>query len=419
MEASVPSSREMPRMDQIRHLNHTASTLWDDGVCTVCGAKDFFDFLELKNIPTQDGVLWLTREEAITAPRADISLSMCSTCGYIGNRLFKPDLVTFIGYNISLEHSPHYQEFIRSLASRLIEEYNLRGKIILDIGCGNGFFLKTMCGLGGCKGVGIDPSYTHVDGSHADNQQILFIKDFYSERYAQYQADLVCCRQVIDHLGSPKAFLSMVRRAMGDRPGSLAYFEVPNPERTLQQFVPWNLGYEHGSWFFAESFRLLFELCGFNVRKVSPCNDQEYLGIEAVPSRKHDLKETPSPCLAVKRLADDLKVLSHHFREIVSTWDERIQRIKRQRIRAIPWGAGTRAISFLSIFNVQQLMPFIVDINPARIGKYLPGTGQQVVPPDFLIDHKPDLVIITNPTYQSEIQEQARQLGLTCDFLTL
>jgi len=400
-------------------LRQRDGTLWGEGVCTVCGATDLLDFFELNRIPTQDGVLWPTREDARNAPRGDISLSLCLNCGYVGNRSFEPDLVRFINYNISLEHSPVYQSFIRSLATRLIERYNLREKTVLEVGCGNGYFLKTICALGRNKGVGFDPSYVDVSGSGASSQDILFIKDYYSERYAQYHGDLVCCRQVIDHLGSPKAFLKMVRRLIGERLGTSVYFEVPNPERTLQEFVPWNVGYEHGSWFFPESFRLLFESSGFDVREVTPCHDREYLGIEAVPAATIHLGTERRPNSEISRLADQFKTLSQRFRETVSAWQERLQRMESDGKRVIPWGAGGRAIYFLSVFNVQQLMPYVVDINPGRTGKYLPGTAQQVVPPEFLIEYKPDVVIITNPTYQFEIREHARRLGIMCDFVAL
>ena len=93
--------------------------------------------------------------------------------------------------------------------------------------------------------------------------------------------------------------------------------------------------------------------------------------------------------------------------------------MKRDNTRAIPWGAGERGIGFLSSLNIQDLMPFIVDINPDRIGKYLPGTGQKVVPPGFLTEYKPDVIIVTNPTYETEIKEHARKLGVSPDFLVL
>jgi SAM-dependent methyltransferase len=394
-------------------------TLWGDGVCTVCGATEFLDFFEASGIPAQDGVLWPTHEEAMKAPRGDISLGLCLNCGFIGNWLFQPDLLRFVGYNVSLEHSPLYQKFIKALAARLIEQYDIREKLVLEVGCGNGFFLRTICAAGKNKGIGFDPSYVGVDGSGVNAQDILFIKDYYSERYAQHHGDLVCCRQVIDHLASPKAFLKMIRRSMGDRLDAVAYFEVPNPERRFQQLVPWNVGYEHGSWFFPDAFRSLFELSGFDVRAVSPCYGGEYLGIEAVPAADCSTRERTARRTAVLELAGRLKALSQRGRDTVSTWKERLRKMKRENTRAIPWGAGERGIGFLSSLDIRELMPFIVDINPGRIGKYLPGTGQKVMPPEFLTEYKPNLIIVTNPTYQTEIQEHARKLGVSSDFITL
>jgi hypothetical protein len=209
----------------------------------------------------------------------------------------------------------------------------------------------------------------------------------------------------------------MVRHLIGEKMDSVVYFEVPSPERRLQQFVPWNVGYEHGSFFFPESFRLLFELSGFDVKNISPCHDGVYLGIEAVPSPGSSGK--PVSGVDTSRLAEDLGTLSSRFEAEVSSWKERLEQMEREGIRAIPWGAGELGIGFLNILNIQQLMPFIVDINPDRVGKYLPGTGQEVVAPEFLVEYKPDLIIITNSTYKTEIQEHATELGVTCDFLVL
>lgn len=392
-------------------------TLWGDGVCTLCSGTEFLSFFEVKGMPAQDGVLWPTYDEAVKAPRGDISLSLCLNCGFIGNRLFQPDLLRFVGYNVSLEHSPLYQKFINTLSSRLIERYDLREKVVLEVGCGNGFFLRTICAEGKNKGIGFDPSYAGDRG--LSGQEILFIKDYYSERHAQHRGDLVCCRQVIDHLGSPKAFLKMIRRLMGDRRDAVAYFEVPNPERRFEQLVPWNVGYEHGSWFFPEAFSALFELSGFDVREVAACHSGEYLGIEAVPRKAPHLTGESARRTAALRLAEDLKTRAQRCRETVSSWEERLRKMRQDSTRAIPWGAGERGIGFLSSLNIQDLMPFIVDINPGRIGKYLPGTGQKVVPPEFLTEYKPDVIIVTNPAYEAEIKEHARKLGVSAEFVIL
>ena len=62
-------------------------------------------------------------------------------------------------YENSLHFSPGFQKFAADLADRLITRYNLRGKDVIDIGCGKGDFLKLICARGGNRGVGFDPSY--------------------------------------------------------------------------------------------------------------------------------------------------------------------------------------------------------------------------------------------------------------------
>ena len=53
---------------------------------------------------------------------------------------------------------------------------------------------------------------------------------------------------------------------------------------------------------------------------------------------------------------------------------------------------------------------YVVDINPYRVGKFLPGTGQRIVAPSFLHDYRPDNVVIMNPVYRDEVErELARQ----------
>jgi hypothetical protein len=209
----------------------------------------------------------------------------------------------------------------------------------------------------------------------------------------------------------------MVRGSIGERTGTVAYFEVPNPDRRLLEFNPWKAGYEHGSFFFPESFRLLFELCGFEVKSVTPVHSGDYLGIEAVAA--NDVSPQPVSDDVIRPLAEALEPLASQYDAEVSGWKARLAQMDRDGVKAIPWGAGEHGIGFLNVLGIQDQMPYIVDINTYRQGKYVPGTGQQVVAPEFLVEYNPDLVIITLPVYENEIKEQVKQLGVSCDFLVL
>jgi hypothetical protein len=56
---------------------------------------------------------------------------------------------------------------------------------------------------------------------------------------------------------------------------------------------------------------------------------------------------------------------------------------------------------------------YAVDINPREQGNYIPGTGQQIVSPNFLKKHRPHVIIVMNPIYKHEIQQTIKKLGLT------
>ncbi len=81
-------------------------------------------------------------------------------------------------------------------------------------------------------------------------------------------------------------------------------------------------------------------------------------------------------------------------------------------------GQQLRNLHF-NLFDLKKVVPFIVDINIKRQGKYLPGSGQAIVSPEFVAEYQPDLIIITNPTYAKEITTHVRKLGVDPDFWIL
>ena len=97
----------------------------------------------------------------------------------------------------------------------------------------------------------------------------------------------------------------------------------------------------------------------------------------------------------------------------------RIKRIRQSNQKTIAWGAGARAVTFFNLFDIKEEVPFIIDINDKRHGKYLPGSGQKIVNPEFILEYQPDLLIITNPTYADEIKAQASDLGIHPEFWVL
>ena len=106
--------------------------------CPVCGRRPDPPFLEIADVPALCNALWSSAEEARRAPRGEIALSSCSRCGLIWNTAFDERLVEYSpAYDNSLHFSPSFQSYAEDLARRLVEDHDLRGKRVVEVGPGN------------------------------------------------------------------------------------------------------------------------------------------------------------------------------------------------------------------------------------------------------------------------------------------
>lgn len=393
---------------------------WSATGCPICGSKTVSDFFHVPSIPIDAGACFPSEIEAQNAPRGQICLAVCHDCGYIGNRAFEYSRISFgTSYDISLDRSRVYQAFEDKTVARLVETHGIRNKTILEIGCGPGQFLQHICRAGASKGIGIDPSVPRVGTELCGTQDITFIRDLYSEKYAQFKADLICCRQMFCLISNPLEFLKMVRRNIGTHEKTALYFEVPNAEYQYDGPIQWNVFFEHASVFHSTSLRRTFARAGFLVRDCHPCYaDDQYLYVDAVPGPAHMEASTREDVVSDKFLE---KVFSFSLRysEAEATWRTNIEKLKRSGKKVVGWGAGGRGVFFMNRFDIKELVPFVVDINPNRQNNYLPGTGQKIVSPEFLLSYKPDVILVTHSTYVKEITNQVREMGLQSEILPI
>jgi len=381
----------------------------DSAQCLACGATETRVFLHIPRVPVHCNVLWPTRGAAINAPRGEIRLTFCECCGHVFNEIFDPGLMTYTnGYENSLHFSAQFHEYASNLASELIERHNLRKKGIIEIGCGKGDFLRLLCAFGGNRGIGFDPS---CDDSDQTDKNITIIPDFYSDRYAYYEADFICCRHVLEHIDRPKHFLSQMRRAIGLR-DTVVYFEVPNVLYTLKDLGIWDIIYEHCSYFTDRSMRRLFEWAGFGVKRLNAAFGGQFLCLEAVPA---SLGETQPPLKrdGIQNLSILVSSFNDAYRAKVDEWNDRLGELLKQGKRVAIWGSGSKGVTFLNILPCAPQIECVVDINPRKQGKFVSGTGQEIVSPEWLGEYSPDTILVVNPIYKSEIENRTHQLGIT------
>jgi SAM-dependent methyltransferase len=365
-------------------------------------------FHRVEGAPTNTCIQLTSLEAARAWPTGTIELGYCQACEFIANLAFDNRLTEYSGrYEETQGHSATFNGFHRKLAQDLIDRYDVRGKRVIEIGCGKGEFLELMCTLGGNQGLGFDPGFDPDRFVRADNVE--FVRDFYSEAYAGRHGDLVCCKMTLEHIPETRRFIDVVRRSTLD-PATIVYFQVPNAERIFGDCAYEDVYYEHCSYFTNDSLASLFERAGFRVLDVRTEYDDQYLAIEAIPC------SDPNPARSHRAGAGCLRRAIEEFPERYAAkrtvWDERVGASLARGERVAVWGAGSKAATFLHALECGRDVQLVVDINPYRQDHYMVGTGQRIVGPEHLRTTQPDLVIVMNSIYLPEVKAKLAGLGV-------
>lgn len=380
--------------------------------CPSCGAGETELFYRVENVPTNSCILFETGEEALGCHRGEVALHFCGACGFIFNAAFDPTLTEYSGrYEETQGFSPTFSRFHRNLAAELIERHGLRGRDVMEIGCGKGEFLVLLSQLGENRGLGVDPGAIpeRLHGV-AGAERVKLVPEFFEPRHCEAEPDFLCCKMTLEHIPDTASFVSTIRAGLTEANGTVVFFQVPETYRILQQCAFEDIYHEHCSYFTEASLRRLFERCGFQVIRTAIEYDDQYLTIEAVPSSLQTGQAGETP------LAETA--------ELVRTFPERVARHKehwRAAVRqaaatgpVVLWGSGSKAVSFLTSLGIAAEVNCVTDINPNRHNHFMPGTGHRIVPPDHLVGLKPGMIIVMNRIYRDEIEEYVRKMEMSC-----
>ena len=379
--------------------------------CPSCASEELFVFYEQQKVPVNSVLLIPTREEALAYPKGDIALGLCQACGFISNTRFNPQLLEYSSrYESTQGFSPTFNAYHQGLAERLIGKYNLYRKEIIEIGCGQGEFLRLICRLGENRGIGFDPVVNDQQLQDIDEENITFIKDFYSQKYSHYSCDFICCKMTLEHIHEPAIFLNMIRESLQSQPGTLVFFQVPDVMRILEEVAFWDIYYEHCSYFSPGSLARLFRNCGFEILDLDREYGDQYITITAKAGNSgHDSFQLKEDLHTIK---ETVKYFSNHYEKKINLWQAKLEEIIQKQQKAVVWGASSKSVAFLSSLSNQDAIKYTIDINPNKYNTYIAGTGQKIVGPEFLKEYKPDIVIVMNPIYQYEIRTILK--GMEC-----
>lgn len=370
--------------------------------CPICGNPEMQTIFTLDDLPLFCNVLHNTRPQALEAERASIRLDCCAHCGFIYNAAFEPNRLQYgPDYGNDLSASPHFRKYARHIAQELVRRHHLHNKDIVEIGCGNGYFLKLICSVGKNRGVGFDPSYDPQQAAPSSEPEVEIVAERYALQQPPGRVDMICCRHVLEHVHDPLGFLRRIRKTLDARADCVLFFEVPNATHTFDRGAVWDILYEHCNYFTAHSLYALFAAAGFQPLRVDERYDGQFLTIEARPVAR---AAAPELVQAQGRPADFPGV----FHGLVNSWRAQMAAWDQEHRQVVAWGAGTKGATFLNVLGLfHNQLEYVVDINPGKQGRFVPGTGQEIIAPAALAWCRPDTIIVMNPAYAGEIRHLA------------
>ncbi|MFW2381053.1 MAG: class I SAM-dependent methyltransferase [Acidimicrobiales bacterium] len=381
--------------------------------CIACGSTRTQTLVDLPNIPVVCNDLHDSAASAQAAATGTMRIEYCSACHHFFNSAFDDSVISYSeNYETSLHHSAVFQEYAAGLVDKLVNGYAVTRSTLLEVGCGRGEFLNSLCNAGANTAFGFDTSY---DGGATIGEQHpgLNIRSTYFDAELELPAiDLVVSQQVLEHVEDPRAFLDLlVSHPSVAGHDALLYLEVPNGLYTFANDGIWDLIYEHVSYFSSDSLLRLVESCGCEVIEHGESFGGQYLYLVArVSGTDHSAYEAQRSYAFVDGFAD-------RFAAKTERWERELSSDLAATGRTFVWGAGSKGITFCNIMDPEGKLGGLVDRHPNKVGKFVPSTGAPILSPSMLPAAQPDRIIVMNPLYIEEIRVDLASAGLQPEIL--
>ncbi|MHA7829031.1 MAG: class I SAM-dependent methyltransferase [Roseovarius sp.] len=357
-----------------------------------------------------------TAEEALSYPQGELTLTLCRGCGFLFNSTFNATLVDYASTTEESQHfSGTFNRFASSLAAEITERQDLNGQLVLEIGCGKGDFLSDLVRRSGARAIGVDPGFIpeRLKGDH--HHMIRFLREYFDPSRIDETPDLIVCRHTLEHIPEVGRFMQDVVSVTREEGDVQIMFETPDVARVLTEGAFWDIYHEHCSYFTIGSHARLFRSVGLDVTQSYLGYDDQYIIQYAEPGSGPSRPEEDD-------LATILSLCDSFPEKVAETrayWTEKVRTAQQKGRKTAIWGGGSKGVAFLTTNGLRDEVTYVVDINVHKQGKFMPGTGHVVSAPEALRNDPPDLVVVMNPIYVTEVRQALADMALSPEVVAI
>ena len=385
--------------------------------CRHCGEELVLPFLDLGSAPPSNAYL---SPESLNHPEIwyPLRLLVCTHCWLVQTQdhagreqLFDENYAYFSSYSSSW--LAHAKSYVHEVCTR----YGLGPQsCVVEVAANDGYLLQYVrerqipC-------YGIEPTASTAQA--ARSKGIHTIERFFGVELARelaaggQQADLMVANNVLAHVPDINDFVAGFAILL--KPQGIATFEFPHLLRMVQECQFDTAYHEHYSYLSLTSVERIFLANGLRIV------DVERLPTHGGSLRVHAQRLDTGPMTvspAVARLLAEERDAGIMTMAFYGSFQHEAVRIKlellaflldchRQGLKVAAYGAAAKGNTLLNFAGVRaDLLPYVVDRNPAKQGKYLPGSRIPIVDEAYLRKDRPDRVLILPWNLKAEVTEQ-------------
>ena len=374
--------------------------------CPISGSKDAIEYLNLGNVPLVNN-LCDTKEESLSCVKFPLAIQFFPesklTC--LTEVVNKDDL--FLNYLYRSGVNKPYLDHCSGMYDYLSRYVDLgNGHVIVDIGGNDGSLLAEF------KKENQNPHYINVDCSRSfieDNEKIgiKYINEYFCEdTKLPYKAVLITSTNVFQHTEPIRSFVRGVERNLTNE--GVWCLEFPYILTTLANDNYDQVYHEHVYYYCLQNIVDLLRQEGMRVINVS------YHDIHAGTLRVLSVKESSRRQTdgTIRTFLNLEKTLTSEY---CTKWGKRAQEKIREFqffIHALlsrghtifGFGAAAKGCVFLNSCEINHnMIPFIIDDTKFKQGKFVPGTGIEVISREILSQTHPDYILILAHNFKDYI----------------
>lgn len=390
--------------------------------CRHCAADLALPMIDLGKAPPSNAYL---TAEALRHPerRFPLRVLVCERCWLVqtedftdAHELFDADYAYFSGVSTSwVAHAERY-------VTDMVQRFGLHaGSRVVEVAANDGYLLQWVKARG-IPCTGVEPTASTAAAARAKGIDI--VQDFFGRRLAsemvakRLQADLMTANNVLAHVPDINDFAAGFATLL--KPGGVATFEFPHLLQLIAHAQFDTIYHEHFSYLSLTAVRAVFERAGlqvFDVQELPTHGGSLRVFAQRVDATTHAVAPAVDRMLlretdAGVRTTAYYRGLQPRAERIRDDLLAFLRQAKAEGRTVIAYGAAAKGNTLLNFAGVDaDLVRCVVDLNPAKQGKFMPGSRIPIVGRDELIARRPDDLLILPWNLIAEIREQHEGLA--------